>query len=406
MGRMAREAVAAGLVVVLTCGVGCGAGEVSVAREGGTASGGREFAVDLYQHLKDAEGNLFFSPLSIRTALGMTYAGARTKTADEMARVLRLPRDQKKAHAALGKLLDDLEKASAAEGCELSIANALWGQSGEPFLKSFLDLVKNAYGAPMNLVDFARDTEGARRTINRWVEKKTKDKIKELLKEGDVDGAVLVLTNAIYFKGDWAEAFEKKHTRDAPFFVTTDEKVSVPMMHKTADFGYAATEDLQALELPYKGDRLSMVVLLPRKRDGLDALETRLTAKDLDQWLTALGKRKVVVSLPKFTTTVRFELKKPLKKMGMPMAFGPGADFSGMNGTPGDLFISKVIHKAFVDVNEEGTEAAAATAVIMIRGAAPAPPPVFRADHPFIYLIRDRKSGSILFMGRVVNPKT
>ena len=363
------------------------------------------FALDLYGALRGAEGNLFFSPMSIHAALGMTYAGARGETAAEMAGVLHLPREQKRAHAALGTLLKRLNEIGTAKGCQLSIANALWGHSGYAFLDDFLKVVRDNYGAGLRQVDFVGATEAARRTINGWVEKKTRDKIKELLKRGDVDAATrLVLTNAIYFKGDWADQFEKKYTKDAPFTVSGNRKITVPMMHKTADFRYMSAEQFQALEMSYEGDALSMVIFLPRKPDGLERFEKSLTPENLGRWVKSLRKREVAVYLPRFKMTARFEMSRTLSGMGMPLAFGGRADFSGMDGTKG-LFISKVIHKAFVDVNEEGTEAAAATAVVMALKGVPEPPPVFRADHPFIFLIRDKTTGSILFLGRLVNPK-
>ncbi|HUX17151.1 MAG TPA: serpin family protein [Phycisphaerae bacterium] len=368
------------------------------------AGGCNRFAFDLYAQLRGAEGNLFLSPYSISTALAMTYGGARGQTADQMAKVLCLPAGVEAVHAAYGALQNDFNVAGEGGEFDLFVANRLWGQKGYAFLKEFLTLVEKNYGAGIKQVDFAGATEEARKTINAWVEKQTQDKIQELLPPGVLDAQVrLVLTNAIYFKGRWAEEFHKRLTRDEDFFLTPEKKAAVPMMHQTADFGYFEGDGLQALELPYRGDRLAMVVLLPKAKDGLAALEASLSADKVAEWVGKLHRREVQVALPRFKTTAEFSLKDTLVAMGMAAAFGGDADFSGMTGAK-DLFISAVVHKAFVDVNEEGTEAAAATAVVMGRAAMPEPAPVFCADHPFLFLIRDTKTGAILFFGRILDP--
>ena len=361
------------------------------------------FSMDVYAALRSRTGNLFLSPYSISTALAMTYAGARGTTADEMAKVLHYDVDQAKLHAAFGQLL---ETTKAGKGYELSVANALWGQKGFQYLKEYLALVADHYGAGLSELDFVSNAEGARKTINTWVEKKTRKKIKDLIQRGVLGPATrLVLTNAIYFKGKWSSQFKEQATRDAPFHLAGGNTADVPMMTQKAKCGYAETDDLQVLEMPYEGEELSMVVLLPKATDGLPAFEKTLTQAKLDAWLAALRPREVVVFLPKFKMTSQFELSETLGSMGMPLAFSPAADFSGMTGKR-DLMISNVIHKAFVDVNEEGTEAAAATAVVVgLTSAAPTPVTIFRADHPFVFLIRDRRSDSILFIGRVANPK-
>jgi len=367
------------------------------------------FAADLYAKLiVEAKGNLFFSPNSIETALAMTYAGARGKTAEQMATVLHLPPKGEAIHQDLGAFTQGLNAEKTAEGkprgYQLAVANALWGQKGERFLPAFLDLLKIHYGAGLSEVDFAGNTEGARQTINAWVEKETRDKIKELIKRGILGrDTVLVLTNAIYFKGDWAAKFKKEATKDAPFHLAADKTVDVPMMNRSGDYGYAEEEGFKALKLPYAGDELAMIILLPKKVDGLGTIEKSLTADNLGRWCSKFQTQKVKVSMPKFKTTAEFELAKTLADMGMPYAFH-AADFSGMTGTK-DLFISHVIHKAFADVNEEGTEAAAATAVIVPRNGGSHEMQVFRADHPFLFLIRHEASGAILFMGRMANPK-
>ncbi len=367
--------------------------------------GNNTFALDLYGELRAQEGNLFFSPFSISTALAMTYGGARGSTAAQMEQVLHFEVTTERLHQAFSQLVETLNAQGAKGDYQLSVANVLWGQQGVGFLKKFLDLTEKHYGAGLRQVDFAAATEAARRAINAWVEEETQGKIKDLIQPGVLNALTrLVLTNAIYFKGTWAEQFDKKATRDAPFTLATRQQVKVPMMHKTENFGYTEAEDFQALELAYAGDDLSMVIFLPRQVDGLAALEKELSLDNLQSWLGGLRRQTVQVSVPRFTMTSEFRLQEVLKSLGMTDAFSGAADFSGMTGRR-DLFISAVIHKAFVDVNEEGTEAAAATAVVMMRSAAPRPPVVFRADHPFLFLIRDNASGSILFIGRLVNPK-
>jgi serpin B len=260
------------------------------------------------------------------------------------------------------------------------------------------------YGAPLNRVDFQNNPEQTRTRINEWVEQKTKDKIKDLIKPGVLNSLTrLVLTNAIYFKGNWSHQFKKSATKENTFWLTRDKAVTVPLMSQKENCRYGKNEALQLIELPYVGDSFSMIVLLPNTIDGLSKLETTLTEDTLASWLMLLRKREVRVFLPKCTVTSEFNLEQTLSAMGMSDAFTTKADFSGMTGNK-DLFMSTVIHKAFVDIHEEGTEAAAATAVTMRMTAMPTPPPEFRADHPFLFLIRHNPSESILFLGRVADP--
>jgi serpin B len=368
--------------------------------------GNNAFAFALYGQLQNRNGNLFFSPESISTALAMAYAGARGNTATEMAKTLHFTLPQQQLNPAMGALLSDLN--AAHDGYQLSVANALWAQQGYTFLDTFLQLLKTDYGAGLNQVDFKGATEAARLTINRWVEQKTQDKIKDLLQPGTVAPSTrLVLTNAIYFKGDWQTQFDKAQTRDEDFYTSQAQTKKVAFMHREGSFSYFDGGTFQLLEIPYKSKELSLVVLLPKDRGGLPALEKSLTASNTEQWLSQVVQfDKVIVALPKFKSTQQFELGSTLGTMGMPQAFTGSADFSGMTGKR-DLAISEVIHKAYIDVNEEGTEAAAATAVGMRTMAMRGPveqPPVFRADHPFIFLIRDNRSSSILFMGRMADP--
>lgn len=369
-------------------------------------AGNTAFALDLYARLKSADGNLFFSPNSISTCLAMTYAGARGSTATQMARTLHFDTNQNQLAASFGELQRQLSKVEKKKGLELNVANGLWAQKDHPFLPGFLDEATQTYQANLVQLDFRIQAEPAREAINDWVSKKTRGKITDLLQLGVVNQATrLVLVNAIYFKGQWTRQFKQRDTANAPFSVTAQRKVQAPLMNLTAEFKYAEVEGLQLLELPYVGDDLSMVVLLPRATDGLASLEGLLNGPTLDRWLAQARNQKVNVFLPKFKLTAQFSLAQTLVGMGMTEAFSPSADFSGMDGAR-DLCLSAVVHKAFVDVNEEGTEAAAATGTVMRSMAVfrPLPIPVFRADHPFLFLIRDTHSGSILFLGRVVDP--
>jgi serine protease inhibitor len=370
--------------------------------------GDNAFAVALYGRLRNQIGNLFFSPESISTALAMAYAGARGGTASEMAKTLHFTLPPEKLHPAMGALLSELN--AAHEGYQLSVANALWAQQGYTFLDDFLNLLKTNYGAGLNQVNFKGATEAARLTINQWVEQKTQDKIKDLLQPGALRSDTrLVLTNAIYFKGDWETQFDKAQTKNEDFHLSKAQTTTAPLMHREGRFSYFDGGTFQILEIPYKSKELSMIVFLPKDASGLSALEQSLTGSNLQQWLGQLASvSKVIVTMPKFKMTQQFELGSTLSAMGMPQAFSSSADFSGMTGHR-DFAISEVIHKAYVDVNEEGTEAAAATAVTMRALAMPAPqapPPVFRADHPFVFMIRDNRSASILFMGRMADPRS
>jgi serpin B len=392
---------------LLPRGQGAEAMPVAAADRATVAEGNNAFAVALYGQLRNQGGNLFFSPESISTALAMAYAGAAGDTASEMAKTLHFTLPPEQLHAAMGGLLGDLN--AAHDDYQLSVANALWAQQGYTFLDAFLKLLKTDYGAGLNQVDFKGATEAARLTINQWVEQKTQDKIKDLLQPGALRPSTrLVLTNAIYFKGDWQTQFDKTQTKDEDFYLSPAKTASAPLMHREGSFRYFDGGTFQLLEIPYKGKDLSMIVLLPKDRGGLTGLEQSLTTANLGQWLSQLSPvSKVIVTLPKFKSTLQFELSTTLRAMGMADAFTGNADFSGMTGHR-DFAISEVVHKAYIDVNEEGTEAAAATSVTMRAMAMRAPqqpPPVFRADHPFLFVIRDNRSASILFMGRTADPR-
>ncbi len=376
------------------------------AQPGPLVSGNNDFALRLYQQLRGREGNLFYSPYSISTALAMTYAGARAETEQQMARTLGFSLPQQELHPAFHALAQDLAaRGKEMEGFRLHLANALWGQQGFPFLPEFRDLLSRNYGAGLKTVDFARDPEGARQLINQWAEKETENKIKDLIPPGMIDPNIrLVLANAIYFDAKWLSPFEKPNTRPAPFTLPSGQKVDVATMHQTLPARYAEESGWQAVELLYRDRNMAMDVLLPAKGE-LNAIDQSLDAARLTSLLGQLKEQSVALALPKFTYESSFNLNDTLSAMGMPDAFSAErADFSGMDGKR-DLFIGFVAHKALVRTDEEGTEAAAATAVGMRLSAAPLNPVVVNVDRPFLFLVRDTKTGTILFVGRVMDPR-
>jgi serpin B len=368
-----------------------------------------QFAFNLYEQLRKQDGNLFFSPYSISSALGMTYGGARGDTAKEIAKAMHFSLDPADLHSAFSDISKEIaDEGNSKRGYQLTAANALWGQKDAGFTPEFLKLTKENYGAGLQEVDFIRAAGAARKTINDWVEKETKNTIKDLIPDGLLTpNTRLVLTNAIYFKGSWLSKFKKDATTDGDFHLSLDKDVEVPFMKQDVKFGYYDNPVFQMLELPYVGEDVTMVILLPKEIDGLPRLEKLLTAEAVANWIERLRKEDVVITLPKFKVTSQFQLQKELSALGMPRAFTFDADFSGMNGGKEPLRIADVVHKAFVDVNEEGTEAGAATAVVTETKGAPMPKKlfVFRADHPFLFMIRDTRNDSLLFLGRMANPK-
>ena len=372
-------------------------------------SGNSVFAFDLYQALSDEEGNLFYSPYSISLALAMTYAGARGETQRQMADTLHFTLSQDQLHNAFNGL--DLELANRGEGAQgkdgegfrLNIVNAIWGQRDYKFLGEFLDVLAENYGAGLRLLDFINAPEEARITINDWVSDQTEGRIEDLIPQGVIDALTrLVLTNAIYFNAAWLSPFSEDATQDGTFHLLDGGEVVVPMMRQTESFGYAEGEGYQAVELLYDGSELSMVILLP-EAGHFEEFEASLSADQVDSIIRNLEDKRVVLTLPKFEFESEFSLADTLAAMGMPIAFTGAADFSGMTGTP-ELFIAEVLHKAFVSVDEAGTEAAAATAVVMTLGGMPEVPVKVTVDRPFIFLIRDLDTGTVLFVGRVANP--
>jgi len=416
------------------------------------------FGADLYAKLSAEKGNIFLSPYSISTALLMTAAGARENTAVEMATVLHwkdaTDRDKKLMllRLAISGDAGSIYGGSKPSLFQLNIANALWPHKDYALLPRYTKVVGDTFGADVQALDYTTDAEAARKIINAWGTQQTGDNIWGLLPRNSLNAQTrLVLTNTVLFKAAWLKQFSEKASRDEAFTFAPGKRVTATMMHQTADFDYAENDEYQALYMHYAGGRQSMVVILPRKIDGLAALEKDFTSEKLaklvqrpllDQWqgekdasldrtrgfVKAMEARaatdavrklyeskrasgaplrtRVKVSLPKFKFRWQQELGKPLQAMGMKDAFGPKADFSGMTGTT-DLYISQVAHKTFVEVTENGTEAAAATAVVAVEEKeepAPEEPKVFKADHPFLFFIRDRSSGAILFMGRVTSP--
>ncbi len=359
------------------------------------------FGFDLYRQLSGTEGNLFLSPYSISTALAMTWAGARGRTAIEMAEVLHFPSEQSTLHHSLSGLQNHLGSINEQEQITLRLANSLWYQEDQSFLESFLDVIEENYGAVLFPVDFRHETEAVRRAINAWVEDETEERIRELITPGLLDPVTsLVLCNAIYFKGLWAFPFDPDQTREAAFHISADRSVEVPMMTGEPEVRTLAFEGFRALELPYHGDDLSMVFMVPDREPGLAGLESALSGEQVSRWMRELGEvqpSRTIIRVPRFSTSSRFELAEVLEAMGMPAAFH-NADFSGMTGSRGS-YIDEVVHQTWIEVTEEGTEAAAATAVVMKRGGA-----MFMVDRPFLFLIRENGTGSILFIGRITDP--
>lgn len=412
MNRIVTHAV---ILVLATCSVAWadgGANDESIVHQRApltddvlaVASGNNQFAIDLYRQVAagaDASDNLLISPLSISTALAMTYAGARGNTAAQMADVLNFDLPDERLHAAYGGLLGDLN--TQREGYELNVVNRLFGQDGFAFKQPFLNTVADSYAAPLERLDFAGDPDAARVHINDWVEDQTNDLIQDLLPQGSVhDQTRLVLTNAVYFNAGWKSKFDADDTHEATFHFADGGSTTTSLMTQENTFRYGDFEGYQMLEMPYAGDDLSMVMMLPDEADGLAAFEADLSNELLETSLAELDEQKVEVYLPKFTFDSKFGLKSALQSLGMNDAFdAAAADLTGIADAA--LAIDDVVHQAFIDVSEEGTEAAAATGVTVgvTNVIVPPPTPVFRADHPFLFGLRDMHTGSLMFLGRV-----
>jgi serpin B len=368
-----------------------------------------EFAMALYQLLKEQDGNLLYSPHSISEALAMTYGGARNETEKQMAAALRFNLSQAQLHAAFNAL--DAALASRGQGAKgkddqpfsLKVVNAIWGQKDFSFRGEYLDLLAQNYGAGLRILDFIKSPEESRKTINDWVAKETEQRIKDLIPQGSVNELTrLVLTNAVYFNGGWLTPFDKALTRDGSFFLLNGQKITVPMMYQSETMGYSSGSGYQAVELKYDGSELSMVIILPDAAT-FKTFEDGLDGTALETIIAGLKSKSVNLTMPKFEFDSSFGLKSALSSLGMPIAFTDNADFSGLDGKT-DLQIQDVVHKAFISVDEAGTEAAAASGVVVGTTSMPVDQATVTLDHPFIFLIRDIATGAIVFTGRVADP--
>ncbi|MBU0992775.1 MAG: serpin family protein [Proteobacteria bacterium] len=366
-------------------------------------SGNTIFAISLYRKIDAPDRNLFFSPMSLSTALSMTWEGAGGNTKKEMATVMHLPENPSGIRYANQTLLADINAIQVNDEIILLAANRIWPQKGITCLDTYTNVLKTFYLSDVKTVDYITPALAARE-INTWVEEKTKSQIKHLVPPTALNPTTrLVLTNAVYFKGNWQTPFNPSQTIIAPFKTSMGEVINAPMMNLKDTFNYTENDRLKAIELPYAGNTLSMILLLPKDERDFKNLENELSLENLKICLEKLESKKIRVTIPRFKISAGIDLSQTLTGMGMKDAFSPNADFSGIDGTK-DLYISAVLHKAFIDVNEKGTEAAAASAVIVARKTAVEHLPVFKADHPFVFMIRENRHGSILFMGRVMNP--
>ncbi len=390
------------------------------------AGGNEAFGLDVYRSVRKASPNVALSPLSLSMALTMVWAGARGDTAAQIKSVLHADASPDSALDAEAKLLAWVRDPGQAvalspsggspgsSGGSLRVANRLFGDKSYSFEPAYLEQTKAAFGAPLQPLDFLGAPEDARRTVNDWVSAQTDGHIADLIPARGISPQTrLVLVNAIYFLGRWEHRFDASETRPAPFHVSSSRAADVPTMHELENFAFAHADGVEVLQLPYEGGQLAMTYVLPDAIDGLDQVESRLSPATLSLWLSPLAPTRVRVALPRFTIepAEALALRSVLVSLGMPLAFErTKADFTGIAAPPqpGDrLFLSDVFHKAFVKVDEQGTEAAAATGVAMRRAlvARREPPPVeFTADHPFLFFVREVSSGMILFMGRVGDP--
>ena len=365
------------------------------------AGANNRFAFDLLSELDEIDNNTFFSPWSIFTAMGMTYEGARNETADEIRSVFHYPENDTIRRESFQKALLSLNQSDSES--DLHLANAIWVQEDYNLLEEYKQILADFYYSGISNLNFWGSPEESRKIINGWVENKTNDLIKDLIPPKYITRDVLlVLTNAIYFKGEWKVQFNEDETEMGNFWKDDENKVPVPMMKVKACFNYTETEDFQVLEMPYMGNDLSMLVFLPK--NGLqDSNMNELSLEDYENLTKELTEQEVIVTFPKFELEAKYFLEENLPGMGMPTAFGYGADFSGINGY-GNIWIFHVIHQAFVEVNEQGTEAGASTAIIMGRNSTSNEQLTFNANHPFTFVIRENRSNNILFMGKVVDP--
>jgi serpin B len=369
------------------------------------SEGNNIFMMKAYKVLAEEEKNIFISPYSISSALAMTFAGSVGNTEKEMAKALEFSGNNKNFHENFGKVTQSINDLSSKGDIVLSIANSLWLAEGYKFTDEFLSINKTCYKTEMTNLNFA-ESEKARTTINDWVAKQTKDKIKDLIPKNILDALTkLVLTNAVYFKAEWAEQFKKHNTAESDFYAFGKNPVKAEMMKLKHHFNYMENDDIQFVELPYKGGDASMFVLLPKKKDGLKSVEKKLTFENIKRYTDSMKRTEVELHFPKYKITLSYELRELMKKLGMEDAFTGSANFSKMD-EKNKLYISAIIHKTFIAVDEEGTEAAAATAVVMRMKSMPpsSDPIIFKADHPFFYYIQEKTTGTILFAGRLMDP--
>jgi serpin B len=361
------------------------------------------FAADLYKQIKTEPVNQFYSPLSISSALAMTYAGAYGETLKQMSKTLYFSENQEELHSNFSHLIKMLTETKT-EGIQLNIANSLWLQENMQVLDQYLSITNKYYQAGVNKVNFITSPENSRKTINNWVEKNTNNKIIDLLPDGSIHSQTrMVLVNAIYFNGAWEKVFDKNKNTTEPFFVFKTCETKAIFMNNYINSGFYEDNLLSMVEIPYKNKNQSMIIILPKAKYGLKDVEKLFEQNLLPGYFDKMEDKRINLSIPKFKSESTYELQEELGKMGMPIAFSNSADFSGITGDK-SLAIDKVIHKAFIDVNEEGTEAAAATAVTMRKTAILLDEVQFKADHPFIYLIKDNETNTILFVGRLMNP--
>lgn len=364
-------------------------------------SGNNRFAWNLYREAAGQQGNLFFSPFSISAALGMTYAGAAGETAEEMRGVLAIVAEDRAFHTQFGALIRDLNGPGRGRGYELLVANRLFGAEGLGFQPEFRVITANDYAAPIETLNFAEDA--ARRHINGWVRDQTREKIRDLLEPGQLaESTTLVLVNAIYFNAQWAHRFDPDATAPMPFHLADGTTVPVPTMSNMAHYRCASSAAEHVIEVPYQDDELAMMVVIPAATQGLAALESTLSAERVDAWAAALEDCEVRLQLPRFEVEATLPATELLQRLGMQRAFFPGADFSKLLDPVANVLIDDVVHRAYVKVDERGTEAAAATAVVTRTVSAA---PEFVADAPFLYFVRDRLTGSVLFIGRMADPR-
>lgn len=391
-------AVAAVLILCLLFLLRQGSDASTEGPVGESATGNNAFAVRLFQQLTQSPGNTVISPLSIRTALAISFAGARGDTADQMAKALYLEDGAGNSYVECGGLSKGVSERNAP-GCEILSANALFIHSGFPVKADFEKVARKSFSAKVNELDFA-NSGAARSEINQWVAKRTQNQISGILPPTLPNPATpLIIVNAIWFKGKWMTRFDPASTQLQPFNLASGGSVSVPMMHLIGHFRYAKMETFQILELPYLSKHFSMIILLPRSPDGLPAIEKELNPMEILHLLQAAQDEEVQIALPKFKEKCHFELDNALKAMGMTKAFSEGADLSGTTARQ-PFFIYTVLHDAYLEVDEEGTRAAAATGVVETLGM----PLRFKADHPFLFWIQDNQTGAILFLGRVADP--